>query len=311
MRPRRKFDFTDVCNALCDKLIRRHPHIFGEVEAKTAEDVKKNWEEIKLQEGKKHTVLSGVPSSLPAMIKAYRIQDKARGVGFDWDKRSQVWDKVQEELGELQVEVRKMDELKANASEGDAGEVSDSAKPDGVLARQQERVLSELGDVFFALINYARFLKLNPEDALEHTNRKFIQRFTYMEEQTIQKGKSLHDMTLEEMDVRPSWRRVIKRRVITGNLLHCLRAADSVMNSSASRMQSRVYSGYAEAQPALAAKQQQSTLPRPHPRRLRILPVLTRRSWAGCGRCFIGGLRSVEALKFDRSDAAGGVLPGD
>lgn len=195
-----KFDFTDICNALCDKLIRRHPHIFGEVEAKTAEDVKKNWEEIKLQEGKKHTVLSGVPSSLPAMIKAYRIQDKARGVGFDWDKRSQVWDKVQEELGELQVEVRKMDELKANASEGDVGEVSDSAKPDGVGARQQERVLSELGDVFFALINYARFLKLNPEDALEHTNRKFIQRFTYMEEQTIQNGKSLHDMTLEEMD---------------------------------------------------------------------------------------------------------------
>ena len=111
--------------------------------------------------------------------------------------------------------------------------------------------------------------------------------------------------------MRPSWRRVIKRRVITGNLLHCLRAADSVMNSSASRMQSRVYSGYAEAQPALAAKQQQSTLPRPHPRRLRILPVLTRRSWAWCGRCFIGGLRSVEALKFGRSDAAGGVLPGD
>ena len=196
-----QFDLDNVADGICKKLILRHPHIFGEVEAKTAEDVKKNWEEIKLQEGKKHTVLSGVPSSLPAMIKAYRIQDKARGVGFDWDKRSQVWDKVQEELGELQVEVRKMDELEANASEGDAGEVSGSAKPDGVGARQQERVLSELGDVFFALINYARFLKLNPEDALEHTNRKFIQRFTYMEEQTIQKGKSLHDMTLEEMDV--------------------------------------------------------------------------------------------------------------
>lgn len=196
-----KFDFKDVCNSLCDKLIRRHPHIFGEVEAKTDEEVKKNWEEIKLKEGKKHTVLSGVPSSLPAMIKAYRIQDKARGVGFDWDDRAQVWDKVQEEMGELQAEVRKMDELKAHAPAGDGGEAAGSALRPDVLARQQERVLSELGDVLFALVNYARFVKVNPEDALEHTNRKFIERFTYMEEHTIQKGKSLHDMTLEEMDV--------------------------------------------------------------------------------------------------------------
>lgn len=183
-----KFDFTDVCNSLCDKLIRRHPHIFSDVKAENEDEVKKNWESIKLKEGKKHSVLSGVPRSLPSMIKAYRIQDKARGVGFDWDNSSQVWDKVQEELGELQVEVNRMRELeKESVRTGD-------------ISRQQGRVLSEFGDVMFALINYARFIKVNPDDALEHTNRKFIDRFTYMEEQTIQKGLSLHDMTLDEMD---------------------------------------------------------------------------------------------------------------
>lgn len=183
-----KFDFTDVCNSLCDKLIRRHPHIFSDVKAENEDEVKKNWESIKLKEGKKHSVLSGVPRSLPSMIKAYRIQDKARGVGFDWDNSSQVWDKVQEELGELQVEVNRMRELE-----------KESVRPDDI-SRQQGRVLSEFGDVMFALINYARFIKVNPDDALEHTNRKFIDRFTYMEEQTIQKGLSLHDMTLDEMD---------------------------------------------------------------------------------------------------------------
>ena len=206
-----KFDFKDVCNSLCDKLIRRHPHIFGEVEARTDEEVKKNWEEIKLKEGKKHTVLSGVPSSLPAMIKAYRIQDKARGVGFDWDNRAQVWDKVQEEMGELQAEVAVMESLEAvtgrhGSPEAPGAKGTVQGKPDESAARkeawerQQEKVLSELGDVFFALINYARFLKLNPEDALEHTNRKFVKRFTYMEEQTIQKGKPLRGMSLEEME---------------------------------------------------------------------------------------------------------------
>lgn len=183
-----KFDFTDVCNSLCDKLIRRHPHIFSDVKAENEDEVKKNWESIKLKEGKKHSVLSGVPRSLPSMIKAYRIQDKARGVGFDWDNSSQVWDKVQEELGELQVEVNRMRELE-----------KESVRIDDI-SRQQGRVLSEFGDVMFALINYARFIKVNPDDALEHTNRKFIDRFTYMEEQTIQKGLSLHDMTLDEMD---------------------------------------------------------------------------------------------------------------
>lgn len=183
-----KFDFTDVCNSLCDKLIRRHPHIFSNVRAEDEDEVKKNWEAIKLKEGKKHSVLSGVPRSLPSMIKAYRIQDKARGVGFDWDNSSQVWDKVQEELGELQAEVNRMHELERKSVGSDD------------LSRQQERILSEFGDVMFALINYARFIKVNPDDALEHTNRKFIDRFTYMEEQTIQKGLSLHDMTLDEMD---------------------------------------------------------------------------------------------------------------
>lgn len=167
------FDFTDVCNGICEKLIRRHPHIFADVQVESAEDVKQNWEEIKLKEGKKHSVLSGVPKSLPAMIKAYRMQDKARGVGFDWENGGQVWEKVREELGELQAEVQK---------------------------GNQEKMLDELGDVFFALINYARFIGINPEDALEHTNRKFLRRFTYLEGQTLQKGKSLHDMSLQEMD---------------------------------------------------------------------------------------------------------------
>ncbi|MDE5575655.1 MAG: nucleoside triphosphate pyrophosphohydrolase, partial [Bacteroidales bacterium] len=181
-------DFTDVCNGICEKLIRRHPHIFADVQVQSAEDVKKNWEEIKLTEGKKHSVLSGVPKSLPAMIKAFRIQDKARGVGFDWENGEQVWEKVGEELGELRDEVMKSQELESRQADADT------------LAAQKEKTLSELGDVFFALINYARFIGLNPEDALEHTNRKFIRRFTYMEEQTIQKGKSLHDMSLQEMD---------------------------------------------------------------------------------------------------------------
>lgn len=179
----KSFDFTDVCNGICEKLIRRHPHIFSDVKAETAEEVKKNWEEIKLQEGKKHSVLSGVPSSLPAMIKAYRMQDKARGVGFDWDNADQVWEKVQEEIGELQEELKQS----KTASAAD-------------VAVQKEKVLSEFGDVFFALINYARFIGINPEDALEHTNRKFLKRFTYMESQTLQKGKSLHDMSLDEMN---------------------------------------------------------------------------------------------------------------
>ena len=168
------FDIKDVCDKLCDKLIFRHPHVFGEVKAETAGQVSENWEQLKLKEkdGNK-SVLSGVPAALPSLIKAYRIQDKARNVGFDWEKREQVWDKVKEEIGEFQDEVANMDKDKAEA---------------------------EFGDVMFSLINAARLYKINPDNALELTNQKFIRRFNYLEEHTIKEGKSLKDMSLEEMD---------------------------------------------------------------------------------------------------------------
>ncbi len=168
------FDVADVLEAVCDKLVHRHPHIYGDTEAKTEEEVKRNWEKLKLKEGKK-SVLEGVPKSLPAMVKASRIQEKAKGVGFDWDNREQVWGKVQEELGELQEEL-----------------VAESGK---------DKIESEFGDVLFSLINYARFIGINPEDALERTNRKFIHRFRYLESMAAKSGKALTDMTLEEMDV--------------------------------------------------------------------------------------------------------------
>lgn len=166
------FDIADVANAVCDKLIVRHPHIYGDVKAETDEDVKKNWEKIKLKEGRK-SVLEGVPRSLPAMVKASRIQDKVAGVGFDWDSIDGVFDKVKEEIEELHKEVK--DQNLSN-------------------------IEAELGDVFFSLINYARFLKVNPEDALERTNKKFIQRFQYLERTAEAKGKALKDMTLAEME---------------------------------------------------------------------------------------------------------------
>ena len=168
------FDITDVLDGISEKLIRRHPHIYGDVTANSAEAVANNWEEIKLGEGAKKTVLGGVPTSLPAMVKAYRIQEKARGVGFDWDHVGQVWDKVQEELGELQYE-------KINGT------------PD--------KIEDEFGDLLFALINYARFIDINPEDALERTNKKFIRRFNFIEQKVKETGKSMHDMTLAELDV--------------------------------------------------------------------------------------------------------------
>lgn len=167
------FDIADVCNSICDKLIDRHPHIYGDVTVNDEEDVKRNWEQLKLKEGKK-SVLEGVPRSLPAMVKASRIQDKVAGVGFDWEEPHQVWEKVEEELQELQEEVK----------EGDV-----------------EAMENELGDVFFSLINYARFLKINPENALERTNKKFISRFKYLESKAKELNKSLEDMTLKEMDV--------------------------------------------------------------------------------------------------------------
>lgn len=167
------FDIADVCNEICDKLIHRHPHIYSDTVVKDEEEVKQNWEKLKLKEGKK-SVLEGVPRSLPALVKASRIQDKVKGVGFDWEEPHQVWDKVQEELDELQVEVQSGD---------------------------QDKIEAEFGDVLFSMINYARFLNVNPEDALERTNKKFIKRFQYLESKASELGKPLMDMTLAEMDV--------------------------------------------------------------------------------------------------------------
>jgi XTP/dITP diphosphohydrolase len=166
------FDLADVANEICEKLIYRHPHIYGDVKVKDEAEVKKNWEALKLKEGKK-TVLGGVPKGLPALVKAQRIQDKVAGVGFDWENATQVWEKVKEELNEFQLEVQK-----------------------GDLKKSEE----ELGDVLFSLINYARFLKINPDTALEHTNRKFIKRFNSMEAEVEQKGKFLQDLALEELE---------------------------------------------------------------------------------------------------------------
>ena len=174
------FDVADVLHAICDKLVARHPHIYGDVQVKDEEEVKANWEKLKLKEGKT-SVLEGVPKGLPAMVKATRIQEKARGVGFDWDHAGQVWDKVQEELQEFQEEVRANDLTKAE---------------------------EELGDVFFSLINYARFVGIDPEAALERTNKKFIQRFKQMESWVAQDGKSLATMKLEDMDAY--WNRAKK-----------------------------------------------------------------------------------------------------
>lgn len=167
------FDMADVCNDICEKLINRHPHIYGDVEVNDEADVKRNWENIKLKEGKK-SVLEGVPNGLPALVKANRIQDKVAGVGFDWEKPEQVWEKVQEELQEFQQEIES----------GNA-----------------EKMEAEFGDVIFSLVNYARFLDINPENALERTNKKFIGRFQYLEQKAGELGKPLKDMTLAEMDV--------------------------------------------------------------------------------------------------------------
>ena len=168
------YDIADALHSICDKLVERHPHIYGDVEANDEETVKANWEKLKLKEGKK-SVLEGVPRSLPSLVKAYRVQDKVRGVGFDWDHVGQVWEKVQEELGELQDEV-----------------TAPKVNPD--------RVADEFGDVMFAMINYARFLDVNPDEALERTTRRFIARFQHLEQAVAQDGKDLADMDLGEMD---------------------------------------------------------------------------------------------------------------
>ena len=167
------FDIADVANGICDKLIDRHPHIYGDVEVADEEEVKRNWENLKLKEGKK-SVLEGVPRSLPAVVKASRIQEKVAGVGFDWEKPEQVFEKFQEELGELQHEIE---------------------------TENKNKMEAEFGDVMFSMINYARFLGINPENALERTNKKFISRFQYLEAKAAEKNKALKDMTLAEMDV--------------------------------------------------------------------------------------------------------------
>jgi len=165
------FNIETVIEGICEKLIRRHPHIFGEVHVNSVDEVKENWEKIKLKEGSK-SVLGGVPNSLPAMVKAYRIQEKARGVGFDWENIEQVWKKVQEELSEFNRE----------------------------KSQNSEKMEDEFGDILFALINYARFMNINPEDALEKTNRKFIQRFNFIEQKAKEQDKILSEMSLSEME---------------------------------------------------------------------------------------------------------------
>jgi len=181
------FNITDVINSLCEKMIFRHPHIYSDVKVQDADEVTTNWEKLKQKEGNKGA-LSGVPNSMPSLLKALRIQDKARAIGFDWEDPSQVWEKVQEELGELQAEVASS--ASVTTIEGLVPEVLERTK----------KIENEFGDVLFALINYARFLKVNPEDALEKTNKKFIFRFNYMEQKIKEQGKALADCSLAEMD---------------------------------------------------------------------------------------------------------------
>lgn len=168
------FDFGDVANALCDKLIYRHPHVYGEIHADTPDDVKANWEALKLRKkNRKSGTLGGVPRSLPAMVKAYRMGEKAAGAGFDWQKKEDVWDKVKEEIGEVEAEMK---------------------------ADRKEALESEFGDLFFALVNASRLYGVDPEAALDRTNKKFIRRFNYMEQQAEAKGHTLHELTLDEME---------------------------------------------------------------------------------------------------------------
>lgn len=177
------FELDEVINGICDKLVFRHPHVYGDVTVANAEEVKQNWEKLKLKEGKK-SVISGIPQSLPATIKAMRLQEKARQVGFEWDNKELVWDKVEEEMDELKSAIRSF-ELGENVNNKE---------------ELQKDIENEFGDLIFSLINYARFLQVDAENALELTNKKFIHRFTQMEQQSLQNGKNLNEMTLEEMD---------------------------------------------------------------------------------------------------------------
>ena len=173
-----EFDIADVCNRLCDKLIFRHPHVYGEAAAQNAEDVSHLWEQVKLKEkGGNKTVLGGIPDSLPSLVKAYRIQDKAANVGFDWEKREDVWDKVKEEIAEFEAEMTELPNDQIN-----------------------DKMVNEFGDLLFAMINAARLYKIRPDNALEQTNLKFIKRFNYIEQQAKEKGKDIKDLSLAEMD---------------------------------------------------------------------------------------------------------------
>ena len=191
----KQFELEEVINGICEKLISRHPHIYGDpanagqvLEIKDEEDVKRNWEKLKLKEGKT-SILSGVPPSLPAMVKAMRLQEKARQVGFEWDNKEQVWEKVEEEMQELRFAVRSQESALQQPQEGSQEK-----------EKLQKDVEEEFGDLIFSLINYARFLQLDAENALELTNKKFIYRFTQMEQRALKNGKDLHQMTLQEMD---------------------------------------------------------------------------------------------------------------
>ncbi len=179
----KQFELHEVIDGICEKLIARHPHIYGDVKVNDAEDVKRNWEKLKLKEGKK-SVISGVPQSLPATVKAMRLQEKAKQVGFEWDNKEQVWEKVEEEMNELKEAISTLES-------GDGDKSRD---------KLQAEVEGEFGDLVFSLINYARFLQVDAENALEKTNKKFIHRFTQMEQKALQSGKNLNDMTLQEMD---------------------------------------------------------------------------------------------------------------
>lgn len=188
-----QFSIEEVISGVCEKLIARHPHIYGDIEVKDEEEVKRNWEKLKLKEGKK-SVIGGVPQSLPAMVKAMRLQEKAKQVGFEWDNKEQVWEKVEEEIKELQEVVT----------------FSQQASTDAEKEKAKGEMEDELGDVIFSLINYARFLQVDAENALERTNKKFIHRFTQMEQKALQNGKNLTDMSLQEMDA--IWNDIKKQR---------------------------------------------------------------------------------------------------
>ena len=186
---RNLFTIDDVINGICDKLVIRHPHVFGDTSVTTAEEVADNWEKIKLTKEQNKSVLGGVPNGMPELLKAYRMQEKAAGVGFDWENKEQVWEKVEEEIGELKAEI---------GDGSGSGDGSGNGSGDGKW--NKERATEEFGDLMFTLINYARFIKVNPGDALEMANKKFKTRFSYVEDKAREMGKSLVDMSLDEMN---------------------------------------------------------------------------------------------------------------